>query len=62
MTPDANDRALISASSLVGYCLSAGDLMPTDRIEPWIQGLLRYARKTAALIDETHDTQQGAKE
>ena len=61
MTFDAKDKALISTSSLVGYCRSAGCLgeITPEALENWFKGLLLYAEKTASLIDETHNQPGG---
>ncbi len=62
MVFDKKDRALIAASSLVGYCMSVGDLLKfttsTDDFEAikrWGLGLLESAKYAGMAIDAAMD-------
>lgn len=61
MAWDKKDRALLAASSLVGYCLSAASLrgqMESEEqaktMNDWVKRLLEYAEKAAVAINAAH--------
>jgi hypothetical protein len=61
MAFDAKDRALLESSALVGYAQSARDITDCDKpqLEKWVEGLLRYADKSAKAIDSAHEPARG---
>lgn len=66
MTANDKDRAILSASSLVGFCHSALSLQVVcndedekERLDRWITGLIKYAQRTEALIDKALEPTDG---
>jgi hypothetical protein len=62
MTWDKKDRALIAASSLVGYCMSVGSLPFNSfseddhkAVKHWAEGLLNAAKVLGAALDAVHE-------
>jgi hypothetical protein len=65
MTWDAKDRAMNSASTLVGYCMSATSLplgnVPRedfDIFKAWVMGLIEAAKLAASAIDTATDLKE----